>query len=256
VRAALAVQGVERLYSHQRRTYELLEAGHNVVVATGTASGKSLCFALPTVDACAKDPATRALYLYPTKALAQDQARKLSALRLPSAVPAVYDGDTPQGQRAQIRRSATIVLSNPDMLHIGILPSHERWAEFLHHLRFVVLDEAHVYRGVFGSHTAQVIRRLRRLCEAYGGHTSVRAHLGQPSPTRDPSPRGSSACPSQASPTTVPPSRADHRLLEPAPRGPRSGHAAKRPGGGQLHSDRGGAGRATRHRLRALAQGG
>ena len=168
VRAALAVQGVERLYSHQRRTYELLEAGHNVVVATGTASGKSLCFALPTVDACAKDPATRALYLYPTKALAQDQARKLSALRLPSAVPAVYDGDTPQGQRAQIRRSATIVLSNPDMLHIGILPSHERWAEFLHHLRFVVLDEAHVYRGVFGSHTAQVIRRLRRLCEAYG----------------------------------------------------------------------------------------
>ena len=134
---------------------------------------------LPTLDAAARDRQARALYLYPTKALAQDQARKLTQLRagglsggaeaLRPVVPAIYDGDTPQGQRAAIRKNATIVLSNPDMLHVGILPAHERWAEFLHHLRYVVLDEAHVYRGVFGSHVAQVVRRLRRLCEVYGG---------------------------------------------------------------------------------------
>ncbi len=113
-------------------------------------------------------PRARALFLYPTKALAQDQARKLAALRLRGVVAALYDGDTPQAQRSRIRATATILLSNPDMLHVGILPAHERWAEFLHHLRYVVLDEAHVYRGVFGSHVAQVVRRLRRLCAAYG----------------------------------------------------------------------------------------
>jgi DEAD/DEAH box helicase domain-containing protein len=166
---ALAAQGISRLYSHQRRAFELLSGeGANVVIATGTASGKSLCFALPTLQAAASDPRVRALYLYPTKALAQDQARKLTALRLPQTVPAIYDGDTPQQQRRQIRQRATIVLSNPDMLHLGILPAHEHWAEFLHHLHYVVLDEAHVYRGVFGSHVAQVVRRLRRLCAAYG----------------------------------------------------------------------------------------
>jgi len=180
VTAALAAAGVDALYSHQRETFDLLRDGKNVVVSTGTASGKSLCFTLPTLDAAANDPQARALYLYPTKALAQDQARKLVELRagalnedageaLRPVVPAIYDGDTPQGQRAAIRRSATIVLSNPDMLHVGILPAHERWAEFLHHLKYVVLDEAHVYRGVFGSHVAQVMRRLRRLCEVYGG---------------------------------------------------------------------------------------
>ncbi|HOT23231.1 MAG TPA: DEAD/DEAH box helicase [Thermoleophilia bacterium] len=208
VASALAAAGVERLWSHQRETYDLLAEGRNVVVATGTASGKSLCFVIPTLDAAARDPQARALYLYPTKALAQDQARNLAALRadalpgqrtergkvrgrpgaeareateaaraatsadsaeaLRAVVPAIYDGDTPQDQRAAIRRNATIVLSNPDMVHVGILPAHERWAEFLHHLKYVVLDEAHVYRGVFGSHVAQVVRRLRRLCEVYG----------------------------------------------------------------------------------------
>jgi len=194
VGAALVAAGIETLWSHQHETYDLLAEGQNVVVSTGTASGKSLCFAVPTLDAAARDPQARALYLYPTKALAQDQARKLAQLRagalvrrdatedgadgmeggeagevLRTVVPAIYDGDTPQGQRAAIRRNATIVLSNPDMLHVGILPAHERWAEFLHHLKYVVLDEAHVYRGVFGSHVAQVVRRLRRLCEVYGG---------------------------------------------------------------------------------------
>ncbi len=180
VAAALAAAGIQSLWSHQHETYDRLAEGKNVVVSTGTASGKSLCFAVPTLDAAARDPQARALYLYPTKALAQDQARKLAELRagalkdddgqaLRSVVPAIYDGDTPQGQRAATRRNATIVLSNPDMLHLGVLPAHERWAEFLHHLKYVVLDEAHVYRGVFGSHVAQVVRRLRRQCEVYGG---------------------------------------------------------------------------------------
>ena len=168
IAAALAAQGITSLFTHQRRVWDLLAEGRNVVVATGTASGKSLAFALPTLDAFARDLHSRALFLYPTKALAQDQARKLAALRLPGAVAALYDGDTPRAQRPRIRDGATILLTNPDMLHTGILPSHERWAEFLHHLRYVVLDEAHVYRGVFGSHVAQVVRRLRRLCEAYG----------------------------------------------------------------------------------------
>jgi DEAD/DEAH box helicase domain-containing protein len=168
-RDALAAQGIARLFSHQRQVFDLLVGqGANVIVATGTASGKSLSFVLPVLHTFEHDDRTRALFLYPTKALAQDQVRKLTTLRVSGAVPAIYDGDTPPAQRRDIRRHATIVLSNPDMLHVGMLPSHERWAEFLHHLRFVVLDEAHVYRGVFGSHVAQVVRRLRRLCAAYG----------------------------------------------------------------------------------------
>jgi len=178
LREALAAAGITQLYGHQRAAYDLLAGGHNVVISTGTASGKSLCYQLAVLEAHARDPQSRALLLFPTKALAQDQARKLTALRLERtraggaprpAVPAIYDGDTPMDVRATVRRTATILLSNPDMLHLGILPSHERWAEFLHHLRFVVLDEAHVYRGVFGSHVAQVVRRLRRLCAQYGG---------------------------------------------------------------------------------------
>ncbi len=168
VRATLERSGVTRLYSHQRETWDLLARGAHAIVATGTASGKSLAFTLPTLQAIAADPGARALYLYPTKALAQDQVRKLGALHMPGVSPAVYDGDTPADQRGAIRRTANILLTNPDMLHVGILPSHERWSEFLHRLRYVVLDEAHVYRGVFGSHVAQVVRRLRRLCDAYG----------------------------------------------------------------------------------------
>ena len=166
------------LHGHQRAAFDLLARGANVVVATGTASGKSLCYQLAALTEAAHDPQARALFLFPTKALAQDQARKIAGFKVAGVVPAIYDGDTPQDQRALLRRTATILLSNPDMLHIGILPGHERWAEFLHHLRYVVLDEAHVYRGVFGSHVAQVVRRLRRLCAAYGGSPSFVAHVG------------------------------------------------------------------------------
>lgn len=168
LRDALLAAGVRSLHGHQAAARELLAAGHNVVVSTGTASGKSLCYQLAVLETYCADPQARALFLFPTKALAQDQARKLNGLRVPGVTPAIYDGDTPQDQRPLLRRSATILLTNPDMLHIGILPGHERWAEFLHQLRYVVLDEAHVYRGVFGSHVAQVIRRLRRLCRQYG----------------------------------------------------------------------------------------
>jgi len=168
LRAALFAAGIEGLHGHQRAAHDLLQAGENVVVSTGTASGKSLCYQLAVLDRHLQDPQSRALLLFPTKALAQDQARKMSAFKLSGAVPAIYDGDTPPEARALLRRTATMLLSNPDMLHVGILPNHERWAEYLHHLRYVVLDEAHVYRGVFGSHVAQVVRRLRRLCDHYG----------------------------------------------------------------------------------------
>lgn len=168
VREALAAAGVQRLYQHQAAALDLLRQGANLVVATGTASGKSLCYQLTLLEHAAREPDSRALLLFPTKALAQDQTRRLLAMRLPGMVPAVYDGDTPAGQRGLLRRRATVLVTNPDMLHVGILPAHDRWAGFLHGLRLVVLDEAHVYRGVFGSHVAQVLRRLRRLCAAYG----------------------------------------------------------------------------------------
>jgi hypothetical protein len=137
------------------------------MVVTGTASGKSLAFNLPVLDAIARDAGARALYLYPTKALAQDQARALAQLHAPGARPAIYDGDTPTGERRQARRWANLILTNPDMLHVGVLPHHDRWGDVLANLRYVVVDEAHVYRGVFGSHVANVLRRLRRLARAY-----------------------------------------------------------------------------------------
>ena len=138
------------------------------MVTTGTASGKTLAFNLPVLDALAGEPKNRALYLYPTKALAQDQARTLAALAVPRVRSAIYDGDTPQEQRWQIRKWANLVLTNPDMLHVGVLPRHDLWADVLHNLRYVVVDEAHVYRGVFGSHVANVLRRLRRMARVYG----------------------------------------------------------------------------------------
>jgi len=125
-------------------------------------------FNLPVLDAIARAPQTRALYLYPTTALAQDQFRTLSALTLPKLRPAIYDGDTPSEQRRQIRKWANVVLTNPDMVHVGILPNHDRWGDVLANLRYIVVDEAHVYRGVFGSHVANVLRRLRRLARVYG----------------------------------------------------------------------------------------
>ena len=168
VAEALARRGVTDLYAHQVETWEAASRGESVVVTTGTASGKSLAFSLPVLDAIAREPAARALFLYPTKALAQDQARWLAGLGLRGLRPAVYDGDTPTERRAHIRRTANAILTNPDMLHVGVLPHHDRWGDVLHNLRVVVVDEAHVYRGVFGSHVANVIRRLRRLARAYG----------------------------------------------------------------------------------------
>ena len=168
LRAALARQGIVELYEHQARAFEAARRGEHVIVTTGTASGKTLAFNLPVLDALAAEPRDRALYLYPTKALAQDQARALAELAVPRVRAAIYDGDTPPERRPRIRRFANLVLTNPDMLHIGVLPRHDLWADVLHNLRYVVVDEAHVYRGVFGSHVANVLRRLRRLARVYG----------------------------------------------------------------------------------------
>jgi DEAD/DEAH box helicase domain-containing protein len=162
--------GVPALYAHQRAAWDAAARGEHLVVTTGTASGKTLAFNLPVLDALARDPRHRALYLYPTKALAQDQFRGLRPLvtRLKGLKPAIYDGDTPGEQRGAIRRTANLILSNPDMLHVGVLPRHDRWGDVLANLRYVVVDEAHVYRGVFGSHVGNVLRRLRRLARIYG----------------------------------------------------------------------------------------
>jgi DEAD/DEAH box helicase domain-containing protein len=160
--------GVPHLYAHQRAAWDAAARGDNVMVTTGTASGKTLAFNLPVLDALARQPKTRALYLYPTKALAQDQFRTLSGYRVPKLKPAIYDGDTPTEQRWQIRKWSNVILTNPDMVHIGLLPNHDRWGDVLANLRYIVVDEAHVYRGVFGSHVANVLRRLRRLARVYG----------------------------------------------------------------------------------------
>src|SRR4051812_47343751 len=160
--------GVPALYTHQRAAWDTAARGEHVVVTTGTASGKTLAFNLPVLDALVREPKNRALYLYPTKALAQDQFKTLSGYRLPRLRPAIYDGDTPTEQRWQIRKWSNLILSNPDMLHVGLLPNHDRWGDVLANLRYVIVDEAHVYRGVFGSHVANVLRRLRRLARIYG----------------------------------------------------------------------------------------
>jgi DEAD/DEAH box helicase domain-containing protein len=169
----LARVGIERLYAHQAQALRSAWE-RTTIVTTGTASGKSLCFNLPTLNALCTDALARALYLYPTKALAQDQARALNAFGLTERVrPAIYDGDTPRQARADIRRRANIILTNPDMLHVGILPNHSAWELLFKRLRVVVIDEAHVYRGVFGSHVANVLRRLLRIAAAYGSNVRV-----------------------------------------------------------------------------------
>ena len=168
VTGALANAGIEELYSHQSQAlYDAFEGP--TIVTTGTASGKSLCFQLPTLQTLTTDRTARALYLYPTKALAQDQARSLHAFGLHKQVrPAIYDGDTPRAERSAIRKRSNLILTNPDMLHVGILPHHPAWGELFANLAFVVIDEAHVYRGVFGSHVANVLRRLRRTAAIHG----------------------------------------------------------------------------------------
>ena len=165
----LALQSVTGLYRHQREALEAIRGGRNVVIATGTASGKTLVYNLAFASEVMRDPKRTALYLFPTKALARDQLRAVRELKLPQLKAAVYDGDTPSAERPLIRRSANLVMSNPDMLHASLLPDHARWADFFLRLSLVVVDEAHVARGVFGSHIAMVLRRLRRLIAHYGG---------------------------------------------------------------------------------------
>ena len=166
---ALHKMGASRLYSHQLEAYERVRANENVVVATATASGKSLCYKIPAFQNALGRAKSRAIFLYPTKALAQDQLGKIKAFGLRGVHPATYDGDTPHALRADIRRRANILLTNPDMLNVGILPNHDAWADFLRNLEIVAVDEAHVLRGVFGSHVAAVLRRLRRVARLHGG---------------------------------------------------------------------------------------
>src|SRR5215471_4503804 len=172
---ALQSRGVRELYSHQAEAIDHARAGRHVVVITPTASGKTLCYNAPVLDAVLRDPSSRALYLFPTKALAQDQLAELHGLCETIAARTeeqigvyTYDGDTPQDARRTIRSRAHLVLSNPDMLHSGILPHHPRWAKLFENLRYVIVDELHAYRGVFGSHLCNVLRRLRRICRHYG----------------------------------------------------------------------------------------
>ena len=182
----LRLKGVQRLYSHQLEAYQHLKAGRDVVVVTPTASGKTLCYNLAILDKALVDPSVRALYLFPTKALAQDQLAEIRSLTEGSGrqIKAyTYDGDTPPHIRRQVRTEAQVVITNPDMLHTAILPHHTRWNRFLSRLEFLVIDEMHTYRGVFGSHMVNVLRRLARVCNHYGSRPKIvlcSATLGNP----------------------------------------------------------------------------
>ena len=184
----LHTKNIKSLYSHQELVWEEIQKSHNTVVVTGTASGKTLCYNLPVLNRLLGDDHAKALYLFPTKALSQDQLKTLvefipngQSLKFNSSLdtynsfhgdinPAIYDGDTPVNHRSKIRNQSRIILSNPDMLHTGILPHHTSWADFLQNLKFIVIDEIHTYRGVFGSHVANVIRRLKRILKFYGSN--------------------------------------------------------------------------------------
>jgi DEAD/DEAH box helicase domain-containing protein len=194
VKQSLIASGIHTLYSHQLEAWTHARAGENTILATGTASGKTLSYNLPVFASLLQTPNARALYLFPTKALAQDQLSNLQSLTLAPGASAgvtnlqllnaaIYDGDTPQSARSAIRKNARIVLSNPDMLHTGILPHHTNWGDLFTNLRFVVIDETHTYRGVFGSHVANVIRRLKRVANFYGAHPQfilASATIGNP----------------------------------------------------------------------------
>jgi DEAD/DEAH box helicase domain-containing protein len=174
LRQSLGEHGIEDLYSHQARAVDLALDHKDLAVVTGTSSGKTLCYALPALQQCLEEPAARVLMLFPTKALAQDQLSRIESLSPGGKVrSAVYDGDTSKSRRSVIRNTADIILSNPDMLHVGILPYHETWRKFLRNLKLVVIDEAHVLRGAFGSHAGWVIRRLLRLAEWHGSRPQV-----------------------------------------------------------------------------------
>jgi DEAD/DEAH box helicase domain-containing protein len=206
LRARLQLLGITGLHRHQHDALRALDRGRNVIIATGTASGKTLVYNLAFARTALVDAKATAMYVFPTKALARDQVRQVRDLRLPQIRAAVYDGDTPQAERPLIRRNANLVMTNPDMLHASILPGHPRWADFFLRLAYVVIDEAHVARGVFGSHVAMVVRRLRRLVAHYGGAPTfvlASATIGNPSElasrltglpfdevTHDASPRG------------------------------------------------------------------
>jgi DEAD/DEAH box helicase domain-containing protein len=172
IAAVIGAEGIEKLYTHQAEAIARARAGEHVVVVTGTASGKTLCYNVPVLEALLDDPAACALYLYPTKALAQDQLRTLTRyLEADATLPLVcgtYDGDTPPNARRKLKNDANVLLTNPDMLHSGILPNHGTWARFLAKLKYVVVDEVHTYRGTFGSNVAHVLGRLNRICEHYG----------------------------------------------------------------------------------------
>jgi DEAD/DEAH box helicase domain-containing protein len=199
IQNALQAKGIRSLYTHQLLSYHALMEGKNIVVVTGTASGKTLCYNLPIIDRLLKCETDTALYVFPTKALSQDQFSVVTSLLhyiyanpikndrsqsdLNEIIPAIYDGDTPTNIRSQIRSNSRIIITNPDMLHMGILPHHTGWVQFFHGLRYIVIDEIHTYRGVFGSHVANVIRRLKRIAYFYGAHPQyilTSATIGNP----------------------------------------------------------------------------
>jgi DEAD/DEAH box helicase domain-containing protein len=188
IKQTLIAAGIHSLYSHQLEAWTHSRRGENIILSTGTASGKTLAYNLPVFAELLQDPNARALYLFPTKALAQDQLSTLKGFNVEAfegsnLTPAIYDGDTPQSARSAIRKNARVVLSNPDMLHTGILPHHTNWLDFFSNLKIVVIDEAHTYRGVFGSHVANVIRRLKRVADFYGAHPQfilASATIGNP----------------------------------------------------------------------------
>ncbi|MGB4569267.1 MAG: DEAD/DEAH box helicase, partial [Tepidanaerobacteraceae bacterium] len=170
---ALNKKGIYRLYSHQRRALDEVMTGHDITVVTPTASGKSLCYNLPVLNTLLSDKDARAIYLFPTKALSQDQVSELMELvdDMDANIKTfTYDGDTPVNARVAIRKDGHIVVTNPDMLHTGILPHHTKWMKLFTNLKYIVIDEVHIYRGIFGSHTANVLRRLRRICNFYGSN--------------------------------------------------------------------------------------
>ena len=174
LQACLEKHKFVRLYTHQAGAVNYARQGKNVMIATPSASGKSLCYNIAVMQTLLEAPMSRALYLFPTKALAQDQLRALHEIFYPDLIgiedAATFDGDTPSKERGNIRKKAKIILTNPDMLHVGILPNHAAWVRVLRHLKFVIVDEAHTYRGIFGSHVADILRRLRRLCRFYGAN--------------------------------------------------------------------------------------